>query len=104
MQLKSCYWIRGKETCAWPQSEAEHTQKQLPSSSRRRLTPLGQKTVEMLYRVANQEQISWVVSCRHGDMHRMISLLSSLARNEQLSPTDFSLSVHNAIVGAFSIE
>lgn len=103
MQLKSCYWRKGEQVGTWPKNEAGHNQKPL---SRRRLTLLGQKAVEMLYRVspASPEQISWVVSCRHGDMHRMVALLSSLAKKEMLSPTDFSLSVHNAIVGAFSIE
>jgi hypothetical protein len=106
MRVKCCFWKMGEETGSWPKNEEENKQKSLPAMIRRRLTPLGQRVLDMFYRTsshANQEQISWVVSCRHGDINRMISLLSSLAKKELLSPTDFSMSVHNAIVGFFSI-
>ncbi|HUX79851.1 MAG TPA: beta-ketoacyl synthase chain length factor [Alphaproteobacteria bacterium] len=104
MQVSSCFWKLGKETGSWPKIELNP--KPLPPMLQRRLTPLGQRALEMLYNCSslpNSEQIPWVVSCRHGDMHRMVNLLSSLAKNEPLSPVDFSLSVHNAIIGAFSI-
>ncbi len=40
---------------------------------------------------------------RHGDFGRTFGLLEELARAEPLSPTAFSLSVHNAIAGLFSV-
>jgi hypothetical protein len=52
---------------------------------------------------ANDQNLPWVVSCRHGDYQRTQSLLTELSRQEPLSPTDFSLSVHNAIAGQFAI-
>jgi hypothetical protein len=44
-----------------------------------------------------------VFASRHGEVHRSVELLEALARSEPLSPTTFSLSVHNAAAGLFSI-
>lgn len=44
-----------------------------------------------------------VFSSRHGALDRTLELLIHLARRETLSPTTFSLSVHNSTVGLFSI-
>lgn len=106
VKISRCYWKIGEETGFWPKSESEQSQKPLSAIIRRRLTSLGQKVVEGLYRSSSPgtlDQFPWVVSCRHGDMERVVNLLSSLARKEMLSPINFSLSVHNAIIGLFSI-
>jgi hypothetical protein len=47
--------------------------------------------------------VSSVFASRHGEVHRSVELLQALARNEPLSPMAFSLSVHNAAAGLFSI-
>lgn len=44
-----------------------------------------------------------VFASRHGEVHRSLELLEALAQGEALSPTSFSLSVHNAAAGLFSI-
>lgn len=44
-----------------------------------------------------------IFSTRHGDIHKTTSLLTDLAASEPLSPTAFSLSVHNAVAGMFTI-
>ncbi len=44
-----------------------------------------------------------VFASRHGEVHRSLELLEALAKEEGLSPTSFSLSVHNAAAGLFSI-
>ena len=44
-----------------------------------------------------------VYASRHGALERTIELLENLAKDEPLSPTAFSLSVHNSTVGLFSI-
>ena len=45
-----------------------------------------------------------IVFCsRYGDMLRVVQILEVLARGEAVSPTAFSLSVHNAIGGLFTI-
>jgi len=73
---------------------------------KRRLTPLGVTVTQKLFEMAainNQDSIPWVVASRHGEGERVGRLLSALATGELVSPTDFSLSVHNAIIGNFSI-
>ena len=45
----------------------------------------------------------FVYASRHGETTRNFALLSDLAEQQPLSPTQFSLSVHNAIVGLWSI-
>lgn len=79
----------------------------LPMNLRRRLTPLGKLVMAQLYTVCSKledQQIPWIVSSRHGDSTRMVNLLGALEQKAPLSPMDFSLSVHNAIIGLFSIE
>lgn len=44
-----------------------------------------------------------VFASRYGDAARSLELLTALARGEPVSPAAFSLSVHNAIGGMYSI-
>ena len=44
-----------------------------------------------------------VFASRHGETPRTLAILEELGRDEPLSPTQFSLSVHNAIIGLWSI-
>lgn len=83
----------------------------IPPMLRRRLTSFGRGVMAGFYHVLPDLQersvtqdVQWVISCRHGDTHRMNQLLLSLSHREILSPTDFSFSVHNALVALFSIE
>jgi hypothetical protein len=49
------------------------------------------------------EPLPTVFASRHGEVHRSVELLEALARGQGLSPTAFSLSVHNAAAGLLSI-
>jgi len=53
--------------------------------------------------LAENEHIPLVFASRHGDVELTLSLLQSIANNEPLSPTSFSLAVHNAISGFFQL-
>lgn len=44
-----------------------------------------------------------VFSSRYGEVSRSVELLSALAAGDELSPSTFGLSVHNAIPGLFSM-
>jgi hypothetical protein len=77
----------------------------IPAMLRRRLTPLGRAALSVIMPLAETHgAMPLVYVSRHGDLTRTLGLLEDLARGEPLSPTAFSLSVHNATAGLFSIQ
>lgn len=77
----------------------------LPASLRRRVTPIGRKALEAAWAVLSPDGPTprLVLSSRHGEYARTEGLLSSLADDGTVSPAEFSLSVHHALVGLLSI-
>ncbi|MCW5730363.1 MAG: beta-ketoacyl synthase chain length factor [Alphaproteobacteria bacterium] len=76
----------------------------VPASLRRRLRQAGLLAAEALFGLAPLTGQPRLVFCsRHGEFQRNLNLLRQLVAEEPLSPTDFSLSVHNAIAGLISI-
>lgn len=53
--------------------------------------------------VEGLESVEFVFASRHGDLERTLELLTALGKDDMLSPTAFSLSVHNSTAGLFSI-
>jgi hypothetical protein len=84
------------------------SQKQLlssiPSLLRRRLTPLA-KTVfcSAIPCLTENNSIPTVFSSTHGELAKSFKMMETIERGEDISPTSFSLSVHNAIAGLFSM-
>ncbi|EJN09274.1 hypothetical protein PMI40_00720 [Herbaspirillum sp. YR522] len=79
---------------------------------RRRASPAGKIALETAYAAhplppqpdaAGDHDIPLVFASRHGECGRSVELLQALVAGSALSPTAFSLSVHNANVGLFSI-
>lgn len=103
-------------TPAWPKLEF------VPAMQRRRLSPFAKIA---LYTAENAlsapsilstfsepvkseiseqaAQIDIVFSSRHGDLHKTAELLTDLSADQDISPTAFSTSVHNAVPGLYSI-
>lgn len=76
----------------------------LPALQRRRLSPLARMAFHVGWPLAEQMPAQPLVFCsRHGETPRNLELLTQLAQREALSPTHFSLSVHNAVAGLWSI-
>lgn len=103
MNIHHCYWQLGQHIQSWPSIAFPEA---IPALVKRRLTDLGKMGFNgffSLKELVADKDIPWVVSCRHGDSARMKKLLTELAQDEALSPTDFSLSVHNAIAAQFAI-
>ena len=76
----------------------------LPALQRRRLSPLARMAFHVGWPLAELMPAQPVVFCsRHGETSRNLQLLTNLAQQEDLSPTHFSLSVHNAVAGLWSI-
>lgn len=44
-----------------------------------------------------------IFTSRHGELERNLNILTALANQQSLSPTDFAMSVHNAAVGSLTI-
>ena len=97
----------------WPplQPDAEQDlarQKELlasvPKMLKRRLSPLA-KTVFCAANQCIDEHmiVPTVFSSTHGELAKSFSMIEMLEAGEEISPTTFSLSVHNAIAGLFSI-
>lgn len=71
---------------------------------RRRLSPLARAALHVANACAHDcPTASFVFASRHGELQRTVELLRNLAREEELSPTLFSLSVLNSSAGIFSI-
>lgn len=77
----------------------------IPAMLRRRLSPLGRVALSVIMPLAQTHgAMPLVYISRHGDLNRTLGLLEDMAKSEPLSPTAFSLSVHNATAGLFSIQ
>ncbi|MDY7563014.1 beta-ketoacyl synthase chain length factor [Pseudomonas sp. 10B1] len=76
----------------------------LPAMQRRRLSRLARMAFSVGWPLADgREQLPLVFVSRHGETPRTFEILSELAAEQPLSPTQFSLSVHNAVIGLWSI-
>lgn len=81
----------------------------VPAMQRRRLTRLARMSFAAAWPLAqdktqNNTQVPMIFGSRHGETPVTFSLLQSLAQHEALSPTQFGLSVHNAVAGQWSIQ
>lgn len=83
---------------------------QIPPMLRRRLSNVGKMALSVAWSLipSNDTKLPAVFASRHGELERTVKMLKTLAdvkegEAPQLSPTQFSLSVHNAISGVYSI-
>ncbi|MBE1159934.1 beta-ketoacyl synthase chain length factor [Dyella acidiphila] len=87
-----------------PDGDAQPSCDFLPPMQRRRLSRLARMTLHVAWPLcAEDEQLPFVFASRHGETPRTYALLSEVAEQQPLSPTQFGLSVHNAIAGQWSI-
>jgi len=79
--------------------------KQIPAMQRRRLSPFAKMALHCALEASGDQasSVASVFASRHGDLHKTSKLISDVAQQEALSPTQFGLSVHNAVGGQFSI-
>ncbi|MDH1258996.1 MULTISPECIES: beta-ketoacyl synthase chain length factor [Pseudomonas] len=76
----------------------------LPAMQRRRLSRLARMAFSVGWPLAEgRDHLPLVFVSRHGETPRTFEILRDLATEQPLSPTQFSLSVHNAIIGLWSI-
>ncbi|QUM76034.1 beta-ketoacyl synthase chain length factor [Moritella sp. 24] len=96
------------KSSAWPKLEF------VPAMQRRRLSPFAKIALYTAENVLSalsgssglseaSDQVDIVFSSRHGDLHKTAELLTELTADNDISPTAFSTSVHNAVPGLYSI-
>jgi len=77
----------------------------VPPMQRRRLSKFMKMALYCAHHSSKDSNLPMpmVFSSRHGDFHKTTKLLGAVSMDADLSPTDFSMSVHNAASGIFSI-
>ncbi|NCT82770.1 MAG: beta-ketoacyl synthase chain length factor [Comamonadaceae bacterium] len=87
-----------------PAGEGQAALAEVPAMTRRRIDPLGRAALQVAWWAQGEAPTGPVVfASRWGEIVRSVALLRELARGEPLSPTAFSLSVHNASSALYSI-
>jgi hypothetical protein len=75
----------------------------LPLLQRRRLSPLAKAALAVAWRCGGEDSELPAVFCsNHGESRAYFGMLEDLAAHRELSPSGFSLAVHNAIAGLYS--
>jgi hypothetical protein len=76
----------------------------LPMMLRRRLGQFGQRLIGVTGACAEGlPSARYVLSTRHGELNRALSTLVAIETDGLPSPTDFSMSIHHALLGLLSI-
>lgn len=98
-------WARADAPAA-PDGEGAPALADVPPVMRRRIDRLGRMAISATDDCDDsprREDIPLVFVSRHGDVAGSVDLLRALGQAEPLSPTAFSLSVHNAVAALYSI-
>jgi hypothetical protein len=99
-----CFSIPGWKAWHLAHDDLQPDVSMIPAMLRRRLSSIGRASFSVMIPLVEAfGSMPIVYVSRHGEVGRTRELLEDLARQEPLSPTAFSLSVHNAISGLFSI-
>lgn len=75
---------------------------EMPANMRRRANRSGRAALQATY-WSNPENNPIVFASRYGEIDRSVEMLEQLADEGTVSPTAFSMSVHNAVGALFSI-
>lgn len=76
----------------------------LPAALRRRVTGIGRKALAAALAILPEVGAPrFVLASRHGEYGRTFTMLQALSEEGAVSPTDFSMAVHHALVGLLSI-
>lgn len=76
----------------------------VPPMLKRRLTPLAKTVFCAVDQCLDEDvMVPAVFSSAHGELAKSLAMMEMLEAGEEISPTGFSLSVHNAIAGLFSM-
>lgn len=76
----------------------------IPMMTARRMSPASRLAVETSLNIMDCNPVDMAIfTSRHGELDRTYKILQSLAVTDDISPTDFSMSVHNTAAGWLTI-
>lgn len=75
----------------------------IPMLQRRKLNKFGRAALYTMYKVYDDTQINLVFASEYGDVERVEKLINQRKEDGEVSPAGFSSSVHNAVVGLFTL-
>lgn len=89
----------------WPVEPPFPATPLLPMMMARRLSQGSRLAVQVGLSLLARHPVDYAIfASRHGELTRSMTLLQALADRQALSPTDFSMSVHNTAAGLCSIQ
>lgn len=96
-------WLPGRDVMV--SGGSSQSSGALPTSLRRRVTPIGRKALETAWTLlAGRHDMPLIVlSSRHGEYSRTFGLQVAQAETGEVSPAEFSLSVHHGLAALLSI-
>jgi hypothetical protein len=98
-------WQQWAEQGLWPDAAPLPPTPLLPMMMARRLSAGARLAVQLGLEMLGRHEIdNAIFVSRHGELARSLTLLQGLAAANPLSPTDFSMSVHNTAAGLCSIQ
>lgn len=95
-------WALGRDYTAEP---GKPDISAVPAMQRRRMSSLSKMAFSTAFSCAGDvaDTCSCIFASRHGELERTVSIINSIVEHKDVSPTDFSLSVHSTALGLFSI-
>lgn len=96
-------WSEAGGASGFAEQEAARDRPSPPSLLRRRVSTLGQQALLYAWNLQASKHARLIASSRHGEFRRSLGIMEGLVAGEGVSPADFTLSVHHALVGLLSI-
>ncbi|MCF7529240.1 beta-ketoacyl synthase chain length factor [Neisseria lisongii] len=95
-------WAKGElDAATLPESRPDLAF--LPAILRRRLSPAARLMFDAAHQVTEGVHCPTVLVSHDGELNRSFDLWQTLLKEHSVSPTSFGLSVHNALVGQWSM-
>ena len=97
-------WQQWRQDGCWPEAASLPVTPLIPAMTARRMSHSARLAVQLaLQLLARWQPRHLICVSRHGELARTFTLLQKLIQQQPLSPTDFSMSVHNTVAGLTTI-
>ena len=97
-------WQQWRQDGCWPEAASLPATPLIPAMTARRMSHSARLAVQLALQLLARWQPGHLICVsRHGELARTFTLLQKLIQQQPLSPTDFSMSVHNTVAGLTTI-